>query len=368
MDKESIIDELDIQALDILESGEDISDAQLQQIKEDAALRQHCQELQDLKTVCRKRNCSTVDVEERLRMFHSAAHSNEHENNRYKTIIISILAAAAVFAGCLFLLKPAIQQKTDNQIFTADNNSKSIIITDEHGDEIPLSSTSSQRYSISLADYRKAMSGDANIESLIVNVPYGKSTDISLPDGSVAYLHPGSKLTFPTSFTGGRRVVKLEGEAYFKVTKDAAHPFVVMTDKIETTVLGTEFNVKDDEVTLITGSVRVSNPKTSLSRTLIPGEQLKLDEDKFTVNNVDTQPYVFWRDGYLYYDNVELCDIMKAIGENYNMTVEFGNPKMMHLKMRFITERNGGIDTALNMMNRMKKVNVYKSGNKIIVE
>ena len=104
MDKESIIDELDIQALDILESGEDISDAQLQQIKEDAALRQHCQELQDLKTVCRKRNCTTVDVEERLRMFHSAAHSNEHENNRYKTIIISILAAAAVFAGCIFYL------------------------------------------------------------------------------------------------------------------------------------------------------------------------------------------------------------------------------------------------------------------------
>lgn len=367
MNNEPIIDELDIQALDIIEAGEDITDAQLQHLKEDAALRKRCRELQDLKTICQKRNGVEADVEERLRRFHSA-HFDKRKIDRGKIIMISILAAAAIFAGCIFLLKPAIPQKTDNQVFTADNHSKSVVITDEDGEEIALGSSATQRSSISLADYRKAMNGEADIEKLVINVPFGKSTDITLPDGSIAYLHPGSRLTFPTSFTGGKRVVKLDGEAYFKITKDAAHPFIVMTDEIETTVLGTEFNVRGSEVTLITGSVKVSNLKNNLSKTITPGEQLKMEDNKFTVSNVDTQPYVFWRDGYLYYDNVELSDIMKAIGENYNMTVEFKNKKAMNLRMRFITERNGGIETALNMMNRMKKVNVYQSGNKIIVE
>ena len=59
---------------------------------------------------------------------------------------------------------------------------------------------------------------------------------------------------------------------------------------------------------------------------------------------------------------------MEAIGKNFNMTVEFRNNEAMHYKMRFITERNNGIEAALDMMNRMKKVSVRKQGNKIIVE
>jgi ferric-dicitrate binding protein FerR (iron transport regulator) len=98
---------------------------------------------------------------------------------------------------------------------------------------------------------------------MTLSVPFGKSTDITLPDGSIVYLHPGSRLVFPVTFEGDQRVVKLEGEAYFKVAKDASHPFVVMTEHFETTVLGTEFNIKTGnseqgtaaELTLVSGSV-----------------------------------------------------------------------------------------------------------------
>ena len=176
----------------------------------------------------------------------------------------------------------------------------------------------------------------------------------------------------------------LDGEAYFKVTKDATRPFVVMTDETETTVLGTEFNVKTGtgartEITLITGSValRLNHRKPIIAGEdgqemiiLKPGQQAVHDAQNvdLRINQVDVQPYEFWRDGYLYYDNVELKDIMEAIGKNFNMTVEFRNTEAMHYKMRFITERNNGIEAALDMMNRMKKVAVRKEGNKIVVD
>ena len=59
---------------------------------------------------------------------------------------------------------------------------------------------------------------------------------------------------------------------------------------------------------------------------------------------------------------------MEAIGKNFNMTVEFRNQDALHYKMRFIAERNNGVQAAVDMMNMMKKANVSIRGNKIIVE
>lgn len=56
-------------------------------------------------------------------------------------------------------------------------------------------------------------------------------------------MNAGSKLTYPVRFAGKRRIVRLEGEAYFDVVADEEHPFVVQTHLGEITVLGTAFNV-----------------------------------------------------------------------------------------------------------------------------
>ncbi|GGF06381.1 FecR family protein [Hymenobacter cavernae] len=65
-----------------------------------------------------------------------------------------------------------------------------------------------------------------------------------LPDGSQITLHPGSRLRYNTNFDGPRREVHLEGEAFFKVSKNPARPFLVFTKQVVTTVLGTSFRVK----------------------------------------------------------------------------------------------------------------------------
>jgi ferric-dicitrate binding protein FerR (iron transport regulator) len=65
-----------------------------------------------------------------------------------------------------------------------------------------------------------------------------------LPDGSRVTLQPGSSLRYAVELAGARREVYLEGEAFFQVHKNPARPFLVFTNQVVTTVLGTSFDVK----------------------------------------------------------------------------------------------------------------------------
>lgn len=86
---------------------------------------------------------------------------------------------------------------------------------------------------------------------------------VLLSDNSVATLMKGSKLTYPTKFTGDERKVFLSGEAFFDIAKDPQKPFLVFANETVTKVLGTSFRVKafDNESTVMvvvkTGRVSV---------------------------------------------------------------------------------------------------------------
>lgn len=89
---------------------------------------------------------------------------------------------------------------------------------------------------------------------------------VALPDGSVVLLNQNSEIEYQKDF--GDRQVTLHGEAFFKVQK-AEVPFVVSTSNGKVTVLGTSFNVQEDEkqlaVEVETGSVELK-VKDQISR------------------------------------------------------------------------------------------------------
>lgn len=93
--------------------------------------------------------------------------------------------------------------------------------------------------------------------------PPGRRKQMTLPDGTKAWLNAGSKLTYPKNFNAETREVDLEGEAYFDVVKNEEKPFIVHTSGIDIKVLGTVFNVKDYasdpiiEATLLRGMIEV---------------------------------------------------------------------------------------------------------------
>lgn len=352
-------------ALDIVDEGEEISAESLSLLKENAGVRQQCAELLRLKATARLSE-SHVDERERLERLHTRLETGRKRSARVRLWVIAA-AAAAAFIGTIFFINSP-EEPAENEIFTAQNSNEPIVITDEKGGEKAIKLTKAQTYTISVSDYRRVMTDENNVERMTISVPNGKMAHIDLPDGSVVLLHPGSSLKSPTAFIGDKRFVMLEGEAYFKIRKDLSRPFIVQAEGIETTVLGTEFNIKNGTVTLINGSVRVQKQDSPQTVTMTPGQQASLIDDKFKVAVADTLPYVYWRDGYLYYDNVTIHDIMKAIGSTYNMTVRCTNSDVLQQRMRFMAERDKGVDAAIEMMNRMGKVRVMRKDNLILVE
>src|SRR2546429_929061 len=65
-----------------------------------------------------------------------------------------------------------------------------------------------------------------------------------LPDGYRVLLSVGTRLLVARDYGVVVRAVELEGEAYFVVRHDPAHPFLVRTAHGTTEDLGTEFDVR----------------------------------------------------------------------------------------------------------------------------
>ncbi|MDO1450271.1 FecR domain-containing protein [Rhodocytophaga aerolata] len=110
---------------------------------------------------------------------------------------------------------------------------------------------------------------------------------ISLEDGSLVKLHPGSSLRYPKVFKISRHI-QLSGEAFFSVTKDTAHPFTVVAGGLATTALGTSFTIqaipqeKKVKIRLHTGRVVIiayaQELKNALTEVYLrPGQELILD-------------------------------------------------------------------------------------------
>jgi transmembrane sensor len=86
---------------------------------------------------------------------------------------------------------------------------------------------------------------------------------VQLPDGSLVILEPKAIVRYNDHFTGPKREVYLEGNAFFKVTRNTRSPFYVYSKNIVAQVLGTSFFVKANplahnvEVSVQTGKVAV---------------------------------------------------------------------------------------------------------------
>ena len=85
---------------------------------------------------------------------------------------------------------------------------------------------------------------DSKVEYHRIIVPRGGEYNLKLADGTSVWVFAESEIRFPTRFKGNKREVYLEGEAYFDVFHDPAHPFYVKTKSLDVKVLGTSFNVK----------------------------------------------------------------------------------------------------------------------------
>ena len=118
----------------------------------------------------------------------------------------------------------------------------------------------------------------------------GARNQITLRDGTKVWLNSDSKLFYSSDFKGATREVRLEGEAFFDVIKNASKPFIVHADNIDIKVLGTAFNVRaytnDEsvETTLYRGLVNIikTDDKTFQPIMLYPNQKIIVPHDIVT--------------------------------------------------------------------------------------
>lgn len=103
-----------------------------------------------------------------------------------------------------------------------------------------------------------------------IKVPAGQRVEVTLSDGTHIWLNARSEFSYPASFNGNTREVRLKGEAFFDVAKDRNKKFIVNTGRCEVEVLGTQFNVEaynenEFSTALIQGSVKVTDTARRIS-------------------------------------------------------------------------------------------------------
>ncbi|MFY0608550.1 MAG: FecR domain-containing protein [Cyclobacteriaceae bacterium] len=160
-----------------------------------------------------------------------------------------------------------------------------------------------------------------------VSLP-GQKIITKLPDGTTVKLNSDSKLIVPEKFEGDRREVTLIGEAFFDVSRDEDHPFVIKTEKLDVTVLGTSFNVKaygslTPEVAVKTGKVAVRSSKNEMLK-LIPNEMVSYYNDaelhKTIISN-NHNPFG-WTNQQLVFNDESLNNVLEKISRWYGIEIE----------------------------------------------
>jgi transmembrane sensor len=177
-----------------------------------------------------------------------------------------------------------------------------------------------------------------------------------LPDGSRAILSYGSKLSYASSFDGlAKREVYLTGEAFFDIKHNNLKPFIVHTGKVETTVLGTAFDVKampGDKmitVTVTRGRVKVSNNNRLLG-IIIPNQQIAFNEQESTSTqkSIDAKNYTNWTAlDDLYFENVTFSEAAKVLEDRFKVKILFTDQAVQSKHFTTTFNRSASLDQAL---------------------
>ena len=143
---------------------------------------------------------------------------------------------------------------------------------------------------------------------------------------------------------------------------------MVETDWFTTRVLGTSFdvrayNARTASVLLVEGSVRLNAGDAECL--MEPGDMASLSggSQAFEVQQVDPYPYTQWREGFFYYDDTTLYEIMQELGRWYNVNIVFDSPEKMDVRLHFVAERRASVREAVENLNGLGVAHIeYRNG------
>jgi len=165
------------------------------------------------------------------------------------------------------------------------------------------------------------------------STPPGVKSTLTLHDGSKVILNSGSTLKYVKNFEADKRILYLNGEAFFEVAKDSFRPFSVISGDVVTTAFGTSFNIRaykneDLNISLLTGKVAIDlTIMNSESVLLEKGEALKVDLDsgKVLKGSFDIDREIGWTQKKIIFEQVKLAEAIRVIENWYGVKFIFQN-------------------------------------------
>ncbi len=388
----NLIDKFEEQVFDNLGNLEDMTDKQLSAMIADENVMHDCELLAGYKEVATHELGRKPNPQKAWRRLTSRtkrhAQTISHpitNNSRVKRIwLAAAIIAFVTFVPMLYLQRVSQQDcppkpvalRHDNRIIASQavKASKDVIIYSKGEAGGKAGNTLADNHATitqTEANFSKVTASDISVSKTIL-IPRGKLYKVILSDGTTVWLNADSRLSFPSKFTGHERFVELTGEAYFRVTKDAKHPFIVQSGNVRTTVLGTEFNFRayhnaTPEIALVKGSVMVNNTANKHRVKLVPGQAATVSSDKIAVNNINAEYYSQWKEGIFYFDDTSLLDIMKELGRWYNVDIVIEDATLASYNIHFIANRDETLDQIISDLNFFSYLNVSKKGRKLLV-
>ena len=202
----------------------------------------------------------------------------------------------------------------------------------------------------------------------------GERSQVVLPDGTKVWLNGESRLKYNPFFSRQRRV-KMEGEAYFEVEHDRRAPFVVSTNGLDIEVLGTRFNIRNDDnehrvtTVLLEGAVKAyASGREQASVRLHPAQQLVFDTRTHAMRLTDcpsAERSINWIDGRFCFEHDTFGEIVAELKRYYNVDIRFMDNRLRDMRFSGNFRVEDGIYHIMSVLQLTYKFNYRIAGNDI---
>ena len=203
----------------------------------------------------------------------------------------------------------------------------------------------------------------------------GERSQVVLPDGTKVWLNSSSSVEYVAPFFSRQRRVKMEGEAYFEVEHDRRAPFVVSTNGLDIEVLGTRFNIRNDDnehrvtTVLLEGAVKAyASGREQASVRLHPAQQLVFDTRTHAMRLTDcpsAERSINWIDGRFCFEHDTFGEIVAELKRYYNVDIRFMDNRLRDMRFSGNFRVEDGIYHIMSVLQLTYKFNYRIAGNDI---
>lgn len=178
---------------------------------------------------------------------------------------------------------------------------------------------------------KRYVAGEYAKNYTVVTAPKGQRVKVNLPDGTVAWLSPCSRLRFSGSFNERDRRVELDGATFFDVAKNPDKPFIVSAKHYRVQVLGTKFNISayaaspEFETDLVEGAVHIYDATNARNEVFLqPREKALLWGDKLVKRTSDFNNEEYLKNGVVSFQSEPFGRVIDRVSlwNNVHFTIK----------------------------------------------